>query len=109
MGAYPLVGIASTLVWRRFPAHSSKVDGRPASNRSAPAGGHPFSRRQRARMSFVELTNETDFQSIWPLRMAWRCTIHCSLSAASAHLPETANCVSAIADDRWALIDAASS
>ena len=41
----------STFAWARFSAHSLKVDGRPASSRSASAGGHPFSRMQRARTS----------------------------------------------------------
>src|SRR5262249_15306910 len=31
-------------------------------------------------------TNETDCQRISPLLRCWRCTIHCSRSAASAHL-----------------------
>src|SRR5262249_13169037 len=77
-------------------AHSSKVEGRPASSRSASPGGHPPSRRQRARMSLVELTNEIDRHAGRPLCRYWRCTIHCTPSLASAHLLETANCLSAM-------------
>jgi hypothetical protein len=65
--------------------------GRPA---AAPAGGQPFSRIQRASTSLVEATNETECQSTRPLCMRCRCSIHCKRSAASAHLPETANCLS---------------
>ena len=77
-------------------AHSSKVAGRPASSRSASAGGQPFSRRQRARISFVDDTNEIDCYLTWPLLMYRRCTIHCRRSVASAHLPEIASCRSAM-------------
>src|SRR6516225_11956742 len=83
----------STFAWARFSAHSLKVDGRPASSRSASAGGHPFSCMQRVRMSLVEDTNETECQAIRPLFMVRRCSIHCKLSAASAHLPEITNCM----------------
>src|SRR5215831_9042300 len=72
----------------RFPAHSSKVEGKAADSRSASAGGQPFSRMQRTSTSRVELTNETD-RHCWPAR---RCSIHCRLSAASVHRPEIANC-----------------
>src|SRR5262249_21254151 len=71
-----------------FPAHSSKVEGKAASSRSASAAEQPFSRMQRTSTSRVELTNETDCHR-WPAR---RCSIHCRLSAASAHRPEIANC-----------------
>src|SRR5262249_38569153 len=80
----------------RVLAHSLKVGGKSANSRAASAGGHPFSRRQRARTSLVEDTNETDCHLISPLCRYWRCTIHWSRSAASAHLPEIANCRSAM-------------
>src|SRR5262249_7913816 len=67
--AYLSTKNVAPLAWACFLAHSSKVGGRPASSRSASASGHPFSRMQRARISLVEDTNETDLQSVWPLRM----------------------------------------
>src|SRR5262245_33556290 len=55
--ASPSTQPVSMQLWARARPHSSKVVGRPASSLSASAGGHPFSRMQRARMSRVELTN----------------------------------------------------
>ena len=91
-GGYSATAAVSRTASTRFFVHSSKVAGRPASSRSASAGGQPFSRKQRARMSLVEATNEIERQAGWPLLRYWRWTIHCNLSAANAHLPEIANC-----------------
>src|SRR5262249_20226783 len=90
------MGTVSLKTVARFLAHSSKVAAKSASSRSASAGGTPFSRMQWASTSLVEATNEIDGQTGRPLLKYRRCSIHCRPSLANPHLPETANCRSAM-------------
>jgi hypothetical protein len=78
-------------VLQRFPLVEGS--GSPESSKRDIAMCTPFLRMLWASTSRVDRTNETLRHSSGPLR---RISIHCRPSLASAQLPETANCLSAV-------------
>src|SRR6516165_12556548 len=73
-----------------------KLSPSPAKSFLASSGGVPFSRMQRARISFVERTKETDSHTGFPVRRSVptrRRRIHWRRSVVTDQLPEMASTV----------------